>query len=94
MIGTVILAIGLAVLISFSYYAYVNLDEFRKAQMFHERNPGNAMYDAQYFVAASQFIFVGGGAIAGLLLALNGVTWIALGTAVCRLEPTPGGGSR
>jgi hypothetical protein len=96
MIGTVILAIGLAVLASFAYYAVADVGDFRKAQMVHERNPGNAMYDLQYFVAASQLVFVIGGAIGGALLALNGLTWIALGRVARRLEPeAPGrGGSR
>jgi len=86
MIGTVILAICLAVLGSFAYYAVAGLGDFRKAQMVHERNPGNAMYDLQYFVAASQLVFVIGGAAGGALLALNGLTWIALGGVAPRLE--------
>jgi hypothetical protein len=92
-IGTVILAVGLAVLLSFGYYAVGTHSEFRKAQMFHERNPGNAMYDLQFFVAASQLMFVVGGALVGALLALNGATWIALGAAVHRLEAERGRGS-
>ena len=97
MIGTIILAIGLAVLLSFGYYAVANLAEFHKAQMVHERNPGNAMYDLQYFVAASQLAFVIGGAVGGLLVALNGLTWIALGGTARRLEtgvPARAGGAR
>lgn len=96
MIGTVVLAVGLAVLASFAYYAIANLGEFRKAQMVHERNPGNAMYDLQYFVAASQLVFVIGGAVGGALLALNGLNWIALGAAARQLEPGAGrgGGAR
>lgn len=86
MIGVVLTAIGLAVLISFSYYAFGRVTELRKAQLYQQRNPGNAMYDAQLFVAASQLGFVIGGAITGLLIALNGFTWIALGSAVQRLE--------
>ena len=81
-IGTIILAIGLAVLASFSYYAFAGYGDFQKARMFRERNPGNAMYDLQFFVAASQLVFVVGGAFGGALLALNGLTWLALGAAV------------
>jgi hypothetical protein len=88
MLGTVILAIGLAVLISFGYYATGSLGEFRKAQLVHQRNPGNAMYDLQYFVAASQLVFVIGGAVCGALLALNGVTWLVLGSVARRLQPS------
>ena len=86
MIGTVVLAIGLAVLVSFTYYAVSSFGEFKKAQMVHERNPGNAMYDLQFFVAASQLVFVVGG-----LLALNGLTWIAVGGLANRRGP---GGER
>jgi hypothetical protein len=85
-IGIVIAGVGLAVLLGFGGVALHNLDEFRKAQMVHQRNPGNAMYDLQYFVAASQLMFVLAGAVIGGLLALNGATWIALGTAARRLE--------
>ena len=88
LIGTILLAVGLAVLLSFGYYAVATHAEFRKAQMFHERNPGNAMYDLQFFVAASQLMFVVGGALVGVLVALNGATWIALG-GLHRAEPRP-----
>ena len=97
MIGTVLLAIGLAVFVSFAYYAVADVADFRKAQMVHERNPGNAMYDLQYFVAASQLVFVIGGAVGGALLALNGLTWIALGAAARGREagaPGRGGAPR
>ena len=86
MIGVVLTAIGLAVLISFSYYSFGRVTELRKAQLYQQRNPGNAMYDAQVFVAASELVFITGGAITGLLVALNGLTWIALGSAAQRLE--------
>jgi hypothetical protein len=78
MIGTVILALGLAVMVSFGYYTVATFGDFRKAQMVHERNPGNAMYDLQYFVAVSQLVFLLGGTLGGMLLALNGATWIAV----------------
>jgi hypothetical protein len=79
MIGTVVFAIGLSVLVSFTYYAVARFGEVRKAQMVLERNPGNMMYETQFFVAASRLVFVVGGAVGGALLALNGLTWIAVG---------------
>jgi hypothetical protein len=91
-IGIVISGIGFAVLLGFAGVAVKNLGEFHKAQMVHDRNPGNAMYDLQFFVAASELVFVIGGAVAGALLALNGVTWIALGSAVRRIESGAGRG--
>jgi hypothetical protein len=80
-IGTIILAIGLAVLASFSYYAFAGYGDFQKARMFRERNPGNAMYDLEYGRHAAQLAFLVGGAFGGVLLALNGLTWLALGGA-------------
>jgi hypothetical protein len=94
LIGIAVLAVGLAVLISFGYYASAGMGDFRKAQMFHERNPGNAMYDLQYFVAASGLVFTIGGAVCGVLLTLNGLTWIAVGGVARQLERERGGAAR
>jgi hypothetical protein len=80
-IGTVVLAIGLAVTASFTYYAVAGYGDFQKAQMFRQRNPGNAMYDLQFFVAASQLMFIVGGAVGGALLSLNGLSWLAIDSA-------------
>ncbi len=79
-LGIVIAAIGLAVLLSFGGFAVQHFTgDFSKARLIHERNPGNAMYDAQFFVAASGLSLLVGGAVAGGLLALNGVTLILIG---------------
>lgn len=86
LIGIVLVAMGLAVLLSFGYFAIGSHAEFQKAQLFHTRNPGNAMYDLQFFVAASQLLFVVGGALVGALVAINGATWMALGSALRRLD--------
>jgi hypothetical protein len=86
MIGIIVTAVGLATLIAFASVAVLNAGEFRKAQLVHQRNPGNAMYDLQFFVAASELVFVIGGAVAGALLVVNGAAWLALGSAVRRLD--------
>jgi len=86
LIGTVVTAVGVAVLVTFGYYAFATFADFRKAQMFRERNPGNAMYDLQYFVATSGLVFTVGGAVFGAVLTLNGLTWIALGGVARQLE--------
>jgi hypothetical protein len=86
LIGTVVAAVGVAVLVTFSYYGTANFWEFRKQQMFFERNPGNAMYELQYRGASAGLAFMIGGAIAGALLTLNGLTWIALGGVARQLE--------
>lgn len=86
MIGTIILAIGIAVLASFLYVGIDNYNEFRKTAMFFERNPGNAMYELQYRGAAAGLAFMVGGAAGGLLLTLNGLAWMAIGGVARRLD--------
>jgi len=78
-IGIVIAAVGVAVLIGFGAVAIEGSGDFRKAQLLRERNPGNAMYDLQFFVATSQVAFLTSGAVAGALLALNGLTLMLVG---------------
>jgi hypothetical protein len=78
-IGMVLAAIGVAVLIGFGVVAVRDSGDFHKAQLLRERNPGNAMYDLQFFVATSQLAFLTSGAVAGGLLALNGLTLMLVG---------------
>jgi len=92
LLGIVLAAIGLAVMLAFGGFAVQHVSgDFGKARLLHERNPGNAMYDAQYFVAASGLALLTGGAVAGGLLALNGLTLMLLGRLAERAE---GGGRR
>lgn len=85
-IGMVIAGVGLAVLLAFAVVAVQSAvpssGDFRKAQMVRERNPGNAMYDLQFFIAATRLGFLIAGAVSGGLLALNGVTLLLLDRAV------------
>ena len=78
-IGIVVAAIGVAVLIGFGGVALEGRADFSKAKLLRERNPGNAMYDLQFFVATSQLAFLTSGAVAGGLLALNGLTLMLVG---------------
>jgi len=78
-IGIVIAAIGVAVLIGFGSVAIRDSGDFSKAKLLRERNPGNAMYDLQFFVATSQIAFLVSGTVAGGLLALNGLTLMLVG---------------
>ena len=86
-LGMVIAAIGIAILLGFGSVAVQGGADFRKAQMVRQRNPGNAMYDLQFFVATSQLAFLVGGAVAGGLLALNGLTLILVGRLAREREP-------
>jgi len=87
-LGIVIAGVGLAVLLAFGGFAAQHFaGDFSRARLIHERNPGNAMYDAQFFVAVSGLALLVGGAIAGGLLALNGMTLILLGRVAERADP-------
>ena len=87
LIGTVLLAIGLAVLLSFGYYAVATHRRVPqgadgpRAQS-RQRDVRSAVLRRRRRSSCSCV----GGAVGGALLALNGVTWIALGAAVGRVE--------
>ena len=89
-IGMVIAGIGVAVLLGFAAVAAQSVvpagGDFRKAQMVRERNPGNAMYDLQFFIAATRLGFLVSGAVGGGLLAINGVTLMMLGATAAELD--------
>jgi hypothetical protein len=84
-LGGLLLAVGLAGLVAFA--SFVLRDEkFGKARLMRERNPGNVMYESEYFVAATVRGFLIGGAVAGGLLALNGTTLLLVGMTAARIE--------
>jgi len=90
-LGIVLAAVGVATLMAFGWFTAQHMSgDFSKARLVHERNPGNAMYDAQFFVASSELALLLGGAVAGGLLALNGMTLMLVG----RLASPPGAGTR
>jgi hypothetical protein len=86
LIGIVLAGVGLAVTLTFGGVALQSAvpssGDFRKAQMVRARNPGNAMYDLQFFIAATRLGFLIAGTVSGGLLALNGVTLVLLDRAV------------
>lgn len=77
--GMTFLAVGLAALLVFVVFTLRD-ERYAKAVLLKDRNPGNSMYELQYFVAATTRIFLVGGAVAGALLALNGVTLMLVGS--------------
>lgn len=88
-LGIVVAAVGVAVLVGFGAVAVDSARTFRQAQAARQRAPGNAMHDLQYFVAAAQLALLGGGAVAGGLLALNGLTLLLVGQLAQRQEEAP-----
>jgi hypothetical protein len=87
LVGAALLLAGLAVAL---YFAVTTArDEgYQKAVMLMERNKGNSMYELQYFVAEVRRAISIGVAVCGGLLALNGATFLLLGSVASRLERT------
>jgi len=76
--GTLLVALGLAALIGFGWQAYTD-EDYAKAALLLERNPGNVLYEAKFgevrIKRAFLLLFAGGGG----LVALNGVTLFLVG---------------
>jgi hypothetical protein len=92
-LGAALVAIAIALVIGFGYFAISN-EEFRKAALLKERNPGHAAYEIQYFAAATIRFFLIGGAVVGVLLGLNGVTLMLLGRVAAAQHEGVGRGDR
>jgi hypothetical protein len=86
-VGTTLLAVGLAALIGFAVFVWRD-ERFQKSTLLKERNPGNVMYESQYFAAFTIHTFLVSGAVCGALLALNGTTLLLLGIVAGRQEQT------
>lgn len=89
-VGGALVAIGLAVLIGFAVFV-VGDERYAKAGKLKDVNPGNVLYESQYFAAATIHLFLISGAAAGGLLALNGATFFLLGRVMARQEATTAG---
>jgi hypothetical protein len=82
-VGITLIAIGLATMTGF--LSFVLRDQnFQHASLLKERNPGNVMYELQYFTAFTMHVFLIGGAVSGGFLALHGGTLLAVGAVVQR----------
>lgn len=88
-LGATLVAIGLATLVGFSVFAARD-ERYSKAVLLKERNPGNMLYESQYFVAATVRMFLLAGAVAGGLLTVNGVTLLLIGSVAARQESRTG----
>lgn len=91
-VGTTLVAVGLAIVVGFSVAVWRD-ERFQKSTLLKERNPGNVMYEGQYFAAFTIHTFLVSGVICGVLLALNGTTLLLLGIVAARQdEKAPAGG--
>ena len=87
-LGSILAALGLVLLVTFAFFV-VRDEHFQKASLLKERNPGNVMYESEFFAAFTIHVFLVGGAIVGALLALNGATLLLVGVTAGRLEAAP-----
>jgi hypothetical protein len=84
-IGATLVAIGLVAVLIFAAQI-VSDREYAKAALRLERSPGNIIYEARYGVAfIKRALLVCGGA-AGVLVALNGTTFLLLGSVAARQQ--------
>lgn len=86
------MAIGLAAFTAFAFYV-VRDEEYAKAALLLERNPGNVMYEARYGAAFVKRALLISGAVAGGLLALNGTTFLLIGKLAARGKTESDAGS-
>ena len=77
--GTVLCILGLTMAVMFAVFM-IRDDEFQRAALARERNPGNVLYDAEYKGALVKRGFESIGGIVGILLIINGATLFGLGT--------------
>jgi hypothetical protein len=81
--GALLAAAGLAALIGFGVTAR-NDEEYAKAAVLLERNPGNVLYEAKFGGAQIKRAFLISASAGGGLLALNGVTLFLVGVVGAR----------
>jgi hypothetical protein len=84
-VGTALAVIGIAVAVAF--VVLIARDEgYRHAELAYTRNAGNAMYELEFRGAQVTRGFESIGMVAGILLALNGVTLLGLGVVATRTQ--------
>jgi hypothetical protein len=84
-IGTALAAIGVAVAVVF-IITMTRDDAYRRAELAYKLNAGNAMYELEFRGAQVRRGFESIGVVAGVLLALNGVTLLGLGVVATRTQ--------
>jgi hypothetical protein len=86
-VGATLIVIGLVAAVVFAVYV-VGDREYGTAALLLERNPGNVMYEARYGGAFIKRALLVSGAVAGVLVALNGTTLLLLGHLAARFNAT------
>lgn len=86
--GGALSVLGLAVVVAF-VIIMTRDDAYRRAELAYTRNAGNAMYELEFRGAQVRRAFQGIGVVAGILLALNGVTLLGLGVVATRKGSQP-----
>ena len=84
-IGGALAALGVCVAVAF-VVLMARDDAYRRAEIAYTRNAGNAMYELEFRGAQVRRAFQGTGVVAGILLALNGATLLALGVVAGRSD--------
>ena len=82
--GGALLVVGLAVTLTFAIIIARD-DAYRRAALAHALNAGNVMYEAEFRGAQVRRAFEVMGGVAGVLLAFNGATLVALGVVAARV---------
>jgi hypothetical protein len=83
LLGALLVIAGVVVSVYFAI-TIVGDESYQKAVLLMERNKGNSMYELQYFVAEVRRAISIGVAVCGVLVALNGTTFLLLGSVAGR----------
>ncbi len=84
LVGGALLLVGLAVTLTFAVIIGRD-DAYRRADLAYSLNAGNVMYEAEFRGAQVRRAFEMMGGVAGVLLAINGTTLVALGVVAARV---------
>jgi hypothetical protein len=82
--GTVLCVLGVVLALVF-VVGMVRDEEYHRAALVRDRNPGNVLFEAEYKGALVMRAFESVGVIVGILLVINGATLLGLGTLAQRV---------
>jgi len=85
LVGSALSLLGVVIVLWF-VLTIARDDTYRAAALAASRNPGNVMYETEFGVARVRRAFRVVGAVAGVLLAINGATLLGLGVVAGRAD--------